>query len=97
LKNTNHSSEIKESENQVKGLRIKFIYRGKIAHILTSSFRNKQTWNETVAYEEFKIVHPYVDVIMVYPYADEWKNPKMKIPYPPKLSNFSRKFNEKSH
>jgi hypothetical protein len=89
-----NSSEIIESENQVKDLRKKFNYRGKIAHILTSSFRNKQAWNETIAFEEFKIVHPYVDVIMVYPYADEWNNPK--IPYPPKLINFSRRFNEKN-
>lgn len=85
-------SEVAESENQVKSLRKKFNYSKKIAHILTSSFRNKQKWNETVAFEEFKIIYPYVDVIMVYPYADEWKNPK--IPYPPILVDFSRRFNE---
>jgi len=90
-----NSSEIVESENQVKGLRKKLNYRGKVAHILTSSFRNKLKWNETVAFEEFKIVHPYVDVIMVYPYADEWN--KAKIPYPPKLINFSKRFNEKNN
>ncbi len=89
-----NSSEIAESENQVKGLRKKFNYRGKIAHILTSSFRNNLKWNETVAFKEFKSVHPYVDVIMVYPYAEEWNNPH--IPYPPELINFSRRFSEKN-
>ena len=87
-----NSSEINRSEKQVKDLRRKYNYSGKIAHLLTSSFSSGQKWKQNVAYKEFKAVHPYVDVIMVYHFAKQWHDPE--IPYPPILINFHKKFRE---
>jgi hypothetical protein len=74
-------------EDFVKKLRA--IYSGKIGVILTSAFSDfNWEWSEEVAFEEFKRVYPYVDVIVVYHHADlrDWNNPKS--PYPPYLIKF---------
>lgn len=83
-------SEISKSEDDVEQLRHKYNYSGKIAHILTNSFMDwKWNWNETIAFEEFKRVYPYVDVIVVFSYADTRDMNDPKIPYPQKLIDFS--------
>ncbi len=66
-------AEVQNSINQVKYLRQTLGYKGKISLILTTSFRsmNNPPWQEAVAWEEFKGVAPYVDVIMAYGHAQD--------------------------
>lgn len=79
---------VSQSVEEVRQLREKYHYKGKIVHILTSVFPDGVgSEDETVQFEEFKAVYPYVDVIIGMPYANVHKNPPA-IPYPPRLIKF---------
>jgi len=68
-------SEITNSIDMAKKIREKYYYNGKLLWILTGSFKASWLWNWTkeIAWEEFKVVAPYVNVIITYQYAqDSW-------------------------
>ena len=82
------SRPISKSVDEVKQLREKYNYKGKLVHILTSLWPNGDgTDNEIVQFEEFKAVSPYVDVIVGMPYANVQVNPP-QISYPSRLIKF---------
>lgn len=71
-------------------------YKGKIAHILTSCWSDCWgcPWNMEVAKEDMRQALPYVDIVLVTPFADnsDWMIPDLDIPnhvkYPPLLVQF---------
>jgi hypothetical protein len=91
------SQPISRSLDEVKLLREKYNYKGKLVHILTSLFPNGVgTDNEIVQFEEFKAVYPYVDVIVCMPYTNVNVDPPgidPKLPYPPRLIKFYNSVN----
>ncbi len=86
----NCKRDVLQSEQEVKQLRERYDYKGKLIHILTTKFSDGSgTDNETVQFEEFKAVAHYVDVIMVYPYTNFTGTPLwLQPPYPPRLIKF---------
>jgi len=69
-----NSAELVNSVNQINTIR-NLGYKGKIMHVLTSSFKATLLfqWTKALAWEEFKLVAPLVDAIITYQYAqDSW-------------------------
>ena len=67
-------------------------YTGKIIHILTTYWgRSLGSMDEAVQFEEFKLVYPYVNVIIVFPYVNLSFYPG-DILYPPILIKFLEEY-----